>query len=119
MEYSQGLPVDNLLLGIPGPLDREESVGGPLNHTVPIPPHLAGLSANETDASEEVVEPKDPLACLSSLMLEGDPTQIFVSNADLTSCVSTVYRPDPDTGMNTYTTSLQEIADCLNAMFDC
>ena len=112
------LTVD-LVSGSIGPLGREEIVGGPLNHTGPIPPHLAGLATNETDASEELVAPDVPLSCLSSLMQAQDPTQIFVSNADLTSCVSTVYRPDPATGANTYTTSLQEIADCLNALFDC
>lgn len=104
-----------------GPMGREEVINGPpdragsSNETVPVPPHLV----NATDDSESIVAREAPLACLSALMGNEDPTQMFVSNADLTSCVSSVYRPDPDTGMNSHKTSLQEIADCLNALFEC
>lgn len=102
-----------------GLLGREESLAGPpgkagSNGTAPIPPHLF----NATDGSESATAPEAPLACLSALMENEDPTQIFVSNANLTSCVSSVYRPDPD-GRDSHTTSLQEIADCLNDLFEC
>ena len=94
-------------------IGREELLGS--NETAPVPPHLV----NATDGSENAVAPEAPLACLSALMENEDPTEIFVSNANLTSCVSSVYRPNPETGMDSHTTSLQEIADCLNALFEC